>query len=208
LKSKRWTAKTVLCQPYLKIGSRVERGPTISDIFDATHLISADIVLKQDLSSHANTTCLIARKISYVSDKADRQGQRTLKVDWMSKYVTNLLLWLFVLNLGIAFGAGVYEARVVIPKWTNIPPQTWPNTGLLFWVYVTTVPLTLLTLANLIAAWRDHGPRRPWWLGAVAIIVIERLTTFSYFIPTMIRLMDAEALPKRRSGQRYRNGCS
>src|ERR687891_1403043 len=113
----------------------------------------------------------------------------------MSKYVTNLLLWLFVVNLGIAFGAGVYEARVVIPKWADIPPQTWPNTGLLFWVYVTTVPLTLLTVANLITAWRDHGPRRPWWLGAVAIIVVERLTTFSYFIPTMIRLMDAEALP-------------
>lgn len=24
-------------------------------------------------------------------------------------------LWLFVIDLGIAFGAGVYEARVVIP---------------------------------------------------------------------------------------------
>ena len=70
----------------------------------------------------------------------------------MRQYVPKGLLWLFVVNLGIALGAGVYEQRVVIPQWENTPPQTWPNTGLLFWVYVTTVPLTLLTLANLVAA--------------------------------------------------------
>ena len=27
-----------------------------------------------------------------------------------------LLLWLFVINLGIAFGAGVYEHRIVVPR--------------------------------------------------------------------------------------------
>ena len=81
----------------------------------------------------------------------------------MRKYVPRVLLWLFVIDLGIAFGAGLYESRVVIPRWENIPPQTWPNTGLEFWVYVTTVLLTLLTLANLVAAWRDRGPRRYWW---------------------------------------------
>jgi hypothetical protein len=106
------------------------------------------------------------------------------------------VLWLFVINLGIAFGAGIYEARVVIPQWANTPPRMWPNTGLMFWVYVTTVPLTLLTLASLVAAWRDRRPRRSWWLGAVAIIIIERLATFSYFIPTMVRLMNTEALPE------------
>jgi hypothetical protein len=112
----------------------------------------------------------------------------------MRKYVPRVLLWLFVIDLGIAFGAGLYESRVVIPRWENIPPQTWPNTGLEFWVYVTTVPLTLLTLANLVAAWRDRGPRRYWWFAAVATILVERSATFSYFIPTMIRLMGAEEL--------------
>ena len=29
--------------------------------------------------------------------------------------------WLFVINLGVAFGAGLYEARVVIPQWENTP---------------------------------------------------------------------------------------
>ena len=114
----------------------------------------------------------------------------------MRKYVPEVLLWLFVVDLGIAFGAGIYESRVVMPRWESIPPQTWPNTGLEFWVYVTTVPLTLLTLANLVAAWQDKGPRRRWWLGAVAIVVVERIATFSYFVPTMLRLMDTEGLPE------------
>ncbi|HSC05395.1 MAG TPA: hypothetical protein VLD59_01060, partial [Steroidobacteraceae bacterium] len=64
-----------------------------------------------------------------------------------------IVLWLFVVNLGTAFGAGVYEARVVIPQWLDLPPKEWPNTGVLFWVYVTTVPLTVLTILNAVAAW-------------------------------------------------------
>jgi len=114
----------------------------------------------------------------------------------MRQYVPKVLLWLFVINLGIALGAGIYEQRVVISQWENIPPQTWPQTGVLFWVYVATVPLTLLTLANLVAAWLDRGTRRYWWLGAVAIIVVERVATFSYFIPTMVWLQGTEGLPE------------
>jgi hypothetical protein len=62
----------------------------------------------------------------------------------------------------------------------------------MFWVYVTTIPLTVLTVANLIAAWVDSSPRRPWWLSAAAIIVLERIATFSYFIPTMMGLTSSE----------------
>jgi hypothetical protein len=31
-------------------------------------------------------------------------------------------LWLFVINLGVAFGAGIYESRVVIPQWVRYSP--------------------------------------------------------------------------------------
>ena len=58
----------------------------------------------------------------------------------MRKYLPKILLWLFVINLGIALGAGIYEQRIVIPQWENIPPQEWPNTGIEFWAYVTTGP--------------------------------------------------------------------
>ncbi len=114
--------------------------------------------------------------------------------------VQNFVLWLFVINLGIAFGAGLYEAHVVVPEWAGMPRESWPNTGIRFWAYVTTVPLTLLTLASLFLASRSIGPDRSWWLGAALIIVIERIATFAYFIPTMARLQrgtgmaDAQAL--------------
>ena len=32
------------------------------------------------------------------------------------------VLWLFVIDLGIAFGAGVYEQRIVIFRWMNGSP--------------------------------------------------------------------------------------
>jgi hypothetical protein len=33
----------------------------------------------------------------------------------MNYYVPEILLWLFVMNLGIAYGAGVYEKRIILP---------------------------------------------------------------------------------------------
>jgi Sulfotransferase domain len=37
----------------------------------------------------------------------------------------------------------------------------------MFWVYVTTVPPTLLTITNLITAWLTKGPRRFWCLATI-----------------------------------------
>lgn len=112
--------------------------------------------------------------------------------------LSKILLWLFVINLGIAFGAGLYEWRIEFPRWLSPAAGSslrWDaeaarqaNTGLNFWVYVTTVPLTLLTLANLVAAWRSRGAARGWWLGAALLVAVERVLTFTYFIPTMAEL--------------------
>jgi hypothetical protein len=108
---------------------------------------------------------------------------------------SNVLLCLFIINLGIAFGAGLYESRMVLPKWAGMARETWPNTGLKFWAYVTTVPLTLLTFGSLWAAGQSAGPERPWWLAAAVIILAERIATFAYFIPTMVRLQDGVGVP-------------
>ncbi len=112
----------------------------------------------------------------------------------MSEF-SNVLLWLFVINIGIALGAGLYESRVVLPEWAGMARETWPNTGLKFWAYVTTVPLTLLTLGSLWSAWQSAGPERSWWLAAAVIILAERIATFAYFIPTMVRLQDGVGVP-------------
>jgi hypothetical protein len=122
----------------------------------------------------------------------------------MSHVTSTILIWLFVVNLGIAFGAGLYEHRIVVPGWIgsgdgqahwNAEAARRDNTGLRFWAYVTTGPLTLLTLANLFTAWQATGPERAWWLAAVLAVLADRVLTFSYFIPTMVGLMNAADSP-------------
>jgi hypothetical protein len=122
----------------------------------------------------------------------------------MSASIATTLLWLFVIDLGIACGAGLYEHRIVLPRWItsdsrgvhwNAEAARRDNTGLRFWAYVTTGPLTLLTLANLLAAWSASGPARAWWLAAGILVLADRMLTFSYFIPTMVGLMSAADSP-------------
>lgn len=122
----------------------------------------------------------------------------------MRQTIPRILLWLFVINLGIAFGASLYESRITFPQWLIYSSETgyfWnakaalqANTGLSFWVFVTTGPLTLLVIANLIAAWRAQGAMRGWWLGAVMAALADRIFTLSYFVPTMAKLMSDETL--------------
>jgi hypothetical protein len=124
----------------------------------------------------------------------------------MATSTSTILLWLFVINLGIAFGAGLYEHRIVVSRWLNVSPESgthWnaavvrqDDTGRRFWAFVTTVPLTLLTLANLFAAWRASGPARVWWFAAAVAALADRVFTFSYFIPSMIRLMESADTPE------------
>lgn len=113
-------------------------------------------------------------------------------------HLPEILLILFILNLGTAFGAGLYESQIVIPQWfskssgsgysINLEAMQKLDSGRQFWVFVTTLPLTLLTLANLVVAWQSLQPERNWWLAAGLITLIERISTFSFFIPTLIKL--------------------
>lgn len=108
------------------------------------------------------------------------------------------LLWLLVLNLGVVFGAGLYEHRVVLPGWVGADEQgmlvfrasamSADNPGLRFWVFTSTAPLTLLALGNLAAVWRCRRPERRVWLGVCLVVLLERALTFSYFIPTIVAL--------------------
>src|SRR5215831_20089331 len=106
--------------------------------------------------------------------------------------VISIVLALFGINLGIAFGAGLYESRITVSQWLSFSASSgyrWnaqaareANVGLRFWVYVTTVPLTLLTIASLVAAWSTPNEVRNWWLAAGAAVLVDRVMTFSYFI--------------------------
>ncbi|HEY8489741.1 MAG TPA: hypothetical protein VIO14_01995, partial [Dehalococcoidia bacterium] len=107
----------------------------------------------------------------------------------MPEAVPKGLLWLFIINLGVALGAGLYEHRIVLPRWITTSEGSgrhWDaaaarqdDTGRRFWAFVTTGPLTLLTAANLAAAWRARGPARAWWLGAAGAALVDRALTLS-----------------------------
>jgi hypothetical protein len=121
-------------------------------------------------------------------------------------FTPSFLLWLLNVNLGIALGAGLYESRIVVPQWLIArpgSPDRWnaaaaheADVGLRFWVFVTTMPLTLLFTASVAAVWWTPPPVRFWWLAACAVVFVERVMTFAYFIPTMITLMREGALPE------------
>ena len=119
---------------------------------------------------------------------------------------STIALWLLVINLGIAFGAGAYEHRIVVSRWISSSPQAgahWnaeaarqDDTGRRFWAFVSTMPLTLLTLANLFLAWQAAGAVRGWWLAAALLAFADRVFTFTYFIPAMVGLMGSPDSPE------------
>jgi hypothetical protein len=124
-------------------------------------------------------------------------------------FLSELLLWLFVINLGISFGAGLYEKVIILPRWftkfpeigyrANVNAMREMDTGRKFWGGVNTVPLTLLTIANLIVSMRATGPKYNWWLTACLLVIIERIGTFSYFIPTALKLMRSQNLTEKKA---------
>ena len=119
------------------------------------------------------------------------------------------LLWLFVVNLGVVFGAGVYEARITVPRWigpSNTSPPRWhpdeakqDDVGRRFWVFATTIPLTILTVANLWLASRSVGGIQLWWMVAGLAALADRAFTFSFFIPRMVGLLQSSDSPEARA---------
>ncbi len=118
---------------------------------------------------------------------------------------SELLLTAFTINLGIALGAGLYETRIVLPLWftkkgdgnygVDFEAMRNIDTGRKFWGFVTTMPLTLLTIANLIFALRSAAPLHDWWLAASVIVLLERISTFVFFMPTAIKLQKGDNMP-------------
>jgi len=122
---------------------------------------------------------------------------------------SEILLWLFVIDLSIASGAGLYEHRIILPQWfsgslktglrVNREAMRTTDTGRRFWAYVTTIPLTLLALASLAIAPHAQGAVKLWWLTATVLVLLERVATFSFFIPRALTLMRDEILPDART---------
>ena len=155
---------------------------------------------------------IIYRIFMYIGVKAKTKiinfGLNLQKYTLISKQsqmnLTEILLFCSVINIGIALGAGLYEAKIVLPLWfnksangnyyVNFDNMRTIDSGRKFWGFVTTIPLTLLMITNLVFAFQSQPPLHDWWVAATLIILIERIGTFIFFIPAAIKLQKGESL--------------
>ena len=113
-----------------------------------------------------------------------------------------ITLWLFVVALGLDLGAGIYEARIVVPLWASGVPETLAagnpfarvaiDAGLRFWKYMTSA-VAILALAALVFGLHTPPAERTWrTMAAVAELCVVAMTLL-YFRPTLIRLFMGHA---------------
>lgn len=118
---------------------------------------------------------------------------------------SKILLWLFVIALGIELGAGLYETLVVLPLWTSAPPdsviayfrhnvanpQFVLNPGGRFWL-VNTPLVGLTALACLLSGLRTRSEHRKWRIAGTVLALIVVIATFAWFVPTIMQLFSSD----------------
>ncbi len=111
--------------------------------------------------------------------------------------MTYVSLLLFVIALGIDLGAGIYEARIVVPLWANSIPESLAagnpyrrvaiDAGMRFWAHVTTA-VAFFALLSLVFGLHTSAPQRTWRTFAAIAELAVVAGTLLYFRPTLIRL--------------------
>jgi hypothetical protein len=116
--------------------------------------------------------------------------------------IAQILLWLFVIALGIELGGGLYETLVVMPLWSAAPPdsvleyyrhnaanpQLALNAGGRFWMFAT--PLVGLTaIAALLSGLKTRAEHRKWRIAGTILALIVVISTFAWFVPNIIKLL-------------------
>ncbi|HEY8999965.1 MAG TPA: hypothetical protein VIM89_01340 [Mucilaginibacter sp.] len=110
--------------------------------------------------------------------------------------IDTIALLLFFLTVTLSMGGGLYEILVIYPNWKHdVDPHTLrsklESSGQIlaaksFWPLVSPAQM-LLSIINIILAWKYTGDAHNYWLAAAIAVFITRIITFSYFIPVMIR---------------------
>ena len=111
--------------------------------------------------------------------------------------MARLTLWLFVIALGLDLGAGIYEARVVVPLWAGGVPDTLAagnpyarvaiDAGVGFWAYMTSAVAISAVLALIFGLFAPHTGRL-WRTAATLVELCVVAWTLLYFRPTLVRL--------------------
>ncbi|HVE58045.1 MAG TPA: DUF1772 domain-containing protein [Pyrinomonadaceae bacterium] len=121
--------------------------------------------------------------------------------------IAQILLWLFVITLGITLGGGLYETLVTMPLWSASPPdsvidyyrhnsanpQFALNQGGRFWIYFTPL-LGLLSIATLLSGFKTRPEHRRWRIAGTVFALTVVVVTFAWFIPNIIKLMSEAVL--------------
>ena len=109
-----------------------------------------------------------------------------------------ILLWVLVINMAVALGAGLYEAIIEIPQWYSISDgyYTWDNTRALdanvlhnFWTSFALIPLSIQCGLMWVLLWWTKGTVRKWFLAAAMVLLIERGLTLGHYAPTLVALL-------------------
>ena len=112
--------------------------------------------------------------------------------------VARIVLWLFILSLGLDFGGGIYELRVLGPEWSralidHVPAaeafvRMSPSAGTRFWIFVAPA-VAILAVALLVTGRKSASQHRRWRRIAGGVELFVVLTTFAYFAPTITTLL-------------------
>jgi hypothetical protein len=121
--------------------------------------------------------------------------------------IAQLVLWLFIVSLGIEIGAGLYEIFVIVPLWAGSAPDSTIafyqhnaanphlaiNAGGRFWIFASPL-LSLLSIATLLSGRRTNSEHRRWRMAAGGIVFLIMCTTFGWFVPNILMLQSKEVL--------------
>ena len=109
--------------------------------------------------------------------------------------MASIALWALVIALGLQTGAGIYETRVIVPLWADVPQRFFaqplrPDSGKRLWIILSPI-LSIISIINLIYAFGAMEPKRTWWIAASAISVAVMIMTFAYFVPALLAIARA-----------------
>ena len=121
--------------------------------------------------------------------------------------IAQIILWLFIISLGIEIGAGLYEIFVIVPLWANSAPDSviafyrhniaTPNlvinAGGRFWMFASPL-LTLLSIAVLLSGRLTNPEHRRWRMAAGGLVFLIMCGTFGWFVPNILTLQSEKVL--------------
>ena len=127
--------------------------------------------------------------------------------------IPQIVLFLFVVNLGIVIGGGLYETLVILPLWSMDPPnsvlayyhhyvanpQFAIDQGGRFWIFFTPM-LGGSSIATILTGLKTDPEHRRWRIAGAVLSLAVVVFTFAWFIPTLITLTGEEVTTL--SGQR------